>query len=285
LHNNIPVIRVPVGFKEIAAVERTVEETMKRNPGRTFTIKNELGEEITLGPLPPKLHHAGEESGGKIGGPRVPIYNILDEFVIAMREKSSGEAAFSAICLQSRLFAESIKSKSPSSLYLHNYLREIFLRNAIQNPMEFRGDIVHYNEAIIDPAELARAKAEGIAQRNVFNDFFRSIARACTTGETAVGGKAIGIEQVRDLMASFLPAMKDEWLHLERIDLWSDGLQMWFEKGRKVRDICLRASGTDAKTKVYFDGSDKLFLQKLYKENFENFSPTLTDEYKKLIRT
>jgi phosphomannomutase len=282
-YNGIPVIRVPVGFKEIAAIVKTVEETMKRNPGHSFMVKNELGEEITIG-AHPKLHHAGEESGGKIGGPRVPIYNLLDEFVIAMREKSSGEAAFSAVCLQSRLLQDSQKDHTPSTLYLHNYLREIFSRNHIENPMEFRGDIVHYNEAIIDPAELALAKASGIAQRNVFNEFFRKLALACSTGSTSIDGKKLPLAKVREFLGGAMPAMKEEWLHLERIDVWSDGLQMWFEKGRRVRDICLRASGTDAKTKVYFDGKDKLYLQQLFRENFENFAPLLTDEYKKLIK-
>jgi phosphomannomutase len=278
-HNGIPVLRVPVGFKEIAAIERKVEEAMAHHKGESFDVENELGQAITLG-AHPKLHHAGEESGGKIGGPRVPIYNLLGEFVIAMREKSSGEAAFSAVALQSRLFIESL-GKNRDLIYLHTYLRDIFRRNAIANSMEFRGDIIHYNEAIIDPAELAKAKAEGIGQRDVFNHFFREIAVAYRAGDKDA---RISLDDVRRVLIEALPHMKDEWESLRDIDLWSDGLQMWFKEGCRVRDICLRASGTDAKSKVYFDGSDKDFLKKLYAENFENFTPRPSALYLTLIK-
>ncbi|MGV8119975.1 MAG: hypothetical protein AB2L14_09475 [Candidatus Xenobiia bacterium LiM19] len=282
--NGIPVIRVPVGFKEIAAIERAVEGAMKRHPDSEIAVNNELGDETKLG-LHPKLHHAGEESGGKIGGPRVPIYNIYGEFVIAMREKSSGEAAFSAVALQSRLHCEAESRGTKECVYLHNYLREIFARNSIKNPMEFRGDIIHYNEAIIDPDELAKAKKEGIGQRNVFNTFFRYIAMAYKTGERSKLGRPLTIDEVRELFIESMPTMKKEWSLLERIDLWSDGLQLWFSEPSLVRDICLRASGTDAKSKVYFDGKDKVYLQKLYKENFELFVPKYSSRYKELIVT
>jgi len=280
--NGIPVIRVPVGFKEIAAIERAVEGAMKEHPGAEIAVKNELGDETRIGSHP-KLHHAGEESGGKIGGPRVPIYNIYGEFVIAMREKSSGEAAFSAVALQSRLHCDAEGRGEKDCIYLHNYLREIFARNSIKNPMEFRGDIIHYNEAIIDPDELARAKAEGINQRNVFNSFFRYIAAAYRSGERSKAGRPLSIDEVRELFIESMPSMKKEWSQLERIDLWSDGLQLWFSEPSVVRDICLRASGTDAKSKVYFDGKDKAYLQKLFNENFELFAPKYTDRFKELI--
>ena len=215
----------------------------------------------------------------------MPIYNIYGEFVIAMREKSSGEAAFSAVALQSRLHCEAESRGAKECVYLHNYLREIFARNSITNPMEFRGDIIHYNEAIIDPDELAKAKKEGIGQRNVFNSFFRYIAMVYKTGEHSKLGRPLTIDEVRELFIESMPSMKKEWSLLERIDLWSDGLQLWFSEPSLVRDICLRASGTDAKSKVYFDGKDKVYLQKLYNENFELFVPKYSSRYKELIVT
>ncbi|MDQ7823818.1 MAG: hypothetical protein RDV48_13550 [Candidatus Eremiobacteraeota bacterium] len=278
--NKVPVLRVPVGFKEIAAIERSVESGLKAHPGGGFAVRNELGEEITLG-ANPKLHHAGEESGGKIGGPRVPIYNVNGEFVIAMREKSSGEACFSAIALQSRLYLEG--RKAGKTIYFHDLLQEIFSRNAIVNTMEFRGDIIHYNEAIIDPGELARAKAEGLAGRNRFNEFFRHAALAYKSGAQAPGGKPISLQELREILSEAIPAMREEWSHLEKIDVWSDGLQMWFSKGRAVRDICLRPSGTDAKSKVYFDGTDKELLRKYFAGGFQKFGGEKTPLYTKLI--
>ncbi len=150
--------------------------------------------------------------------------------------------------------------------------------------MEFRGDIIHYNEAIIDPAELALAKTRGLSQRDVFNRFFRNIVLAYRTGAHSRAGRKLTIEEVRDILIEALPAMKDEWNMLEHIDVWSDGLQMWFREGGSMRDICLRPSGTDAKSKVYFDGHDKEFLRQIYCRNFENFTPSAKPRYSELIK-
>lgn len=259
--HEIPVVRVPVGFKEIAAVVRQVEAAN----GEAVEIRNELGEAVRIG-AHPKLHHAGEESGGKIGGPTEPIYNLLGEKVLAMREKSSGEACVSAVSLAARLWLESKKSGKPEGYYLHNYLSSVFADNQIENPMEFRGDIVHYNEAIFDPAELARAKSAGIAERVEFNGFFTGLAEQVRDG-------GMTLEALQSRLAEAMPGMAAEWKALDKVDVWSDGLQFWFRPGGKVRDLCLRPSGTDAKTKVYLDGTDKSYLQELFTRNWPNFKP------------
>ncbi|MBI3929287.1 MAG: hypothetical protein HY319_27320 [Armatimonadetes bacterium] len=274
-YHGIPVVRVPVGFKEIAAVERQVEKAMAAAPGQPILVENELGERIEIGPHP-KLHHAGEESGGKIGGPGEAIYNVLGEHVIAMREKSSGEACLSAVSLMARLHVESRPSGKPEQLYLHRYLERIFESSGIRHPMEFRGDIVHYNEAIFDPAELARAKKDGIADRVRYNAFFHGIA-------DGIGKGRISLDQGRELLEEALPAMTEDWARLEAIDVWSDGLQFWFREGGKVRDICLRPSGTDAKTKVYFDGTDKHYLIELFAGNFKDFSARPSETYRRML--
>lgn len=281
--NNIPVLRVPVGFKEIAAIERAVEKGLKNSKDGEFDVANESGQKIHLKGNP-KLHHAGEESGGKIGGPKVPIYNILGEFVIAMREKSSGEACFSAVAMQAGLYLESLKSSDPTKVYLHNYLRQIFDECGIVNMMESRGDIIHYNEAIIDPVELAAAKKEGLEQRNLFNSFFRNIAQAYKNGSTSITGEPISLDVVKQLLTEAIPVMKQQFENLEEIDIWSDGLQFWFKHGTGIRDICLRPSGTDAKSKVYFDGTDKSLMQHSFNEGFAKVLGTRTELYKKYIK-
>ncbi len=279
---SIPVIRVPVGFKEIAAIERIVENSLKESRGASFTVSNELNHVITLSQNP-KLHHAGEESGGKIGGPRKPIYNVLGEFIIAMREKSSGEACVSAVSLLSRLYLESKSSGDISKLFLHNYLREIFNEAKILNMMESRGDIIHYNEAIIDPDELAKAKQEGLAQRDLFNSFFRDLGLAYKSGITAVTREKLPLETVKNILSEAIPVMKNLWNNLEDIYVWSDGLQFWFEKGLEIRDICLRPSGTDAKSKVYFDGTDKEKMNYYFKEGFAKVKGDRSELYRKHI--
>jgi phosphomannomutase len=261
--HQIPVVRVPVGFKEIAAVVRQVEAGVAH--GGPIEVKNELGETIAIG-ANPKLHHAGEESGGKIGGPSHPIYNMMGEKVLGMREKSSGEACVSAVSLAARLWLEAHQSGNPQHYYLHNYLGQVFQDNAIAHPMESRGDIVHYNEAIFDPAELAIAKKAGIQERVEFNAFFTDMIDALQAGK-------LSLEQLRQQLSQAMPGMASEWARLERVDRWSDGLQFWFKVGGKLRDLCLRPSGTDAKTKVYLDGTDKEYLQEVFDTNFRNFSP------------
>lgn len=273
--HGLPVVRVPVGFKEIAAVERVVEQAIATSPGKPIEVQNELGDKVRIG-AHPKLHHAGEESGGKIGGPREPIYNVLGESVIAMREKSSGEACLSAVSLAARLYLESQKQQSPEHLYLHRYLANLFTSSGIRNTMEFRGDIVHYNEAIFDPEELAKAKKAGIEERVVFNAFFTRIAAVLAAGKIDLG-------QAQELLTEAMPGMADDWKRLERVELWSDGLQLWFGGEGKVRDICIRPSGTDAKTKIYFDGTDKDYLVSLFESHFSNFTPVETDKYRRMV--
>ncbi len=279
--HNIPVVRVPVGFKEIAAVVRQVEAGVTQNG--PIRISNELGEVVEIGKNP-KLHHAGEESGGKIGGPRRPIYNLMGEHVLGMREKSSGEACVSAVSLAARLWLESKQSGNPEHYYLHNYLQQVFQDNQIENPMEARGDIVHYNEAIFDPAELAKAKKAGIQERVEFNEFFTRLVEAHQDGSKCQGGQAITLAELGQLLSEAMPGMAHEWSRLEKVDRWSDGLQFWFVRGGKLRDLCLRPSGTDAKTKVYLDGSDKGYLQSVFEDNFRNFKPHYSEAYRAKIK-
>ncbi len=282
--HGIPVVRTPVGFKEIAAIERQVEEAMARQPGQPVSVEDELGNRIAIGARP-KVHHAGEESGGKIGGPREPIYNLLGQSVIAMREKSSGEACISAVALMARLFLESREPGQADRMYLHNNLERLFQQSGIRHPMEFRGDKVHYNEAIFDPEELARAKAAGIEEKDRFNGYFRTLALAMRDASLTRVGRPLTLDEVRSVLIEAMPGMREDWDRLERVDVWSDGLQLWFAPGGSVRDICLRPSGTDAKSKVYFDGTDKDALDGLFTRFFRDFEARPGPRYLELIRS
>ena len=264
--HRIPVVRVPVGFKEIAAIVRQVEEQMVDAEGGEITVRAEAGQEIRLGARP-KLHHAGEESGGKIGGPSKPIPNVLGQQMIAVREKSSGEACVSAVSLAANLFLGGGDDK-PEEMYLHRLLARVFKESGVQNPMEYRGDIVHYNEAIFDPAELAMAKKEGIAERVVFNAYFENLARSLNDGSSS-------LNEVKATLTAATPGLKELWDALESITVWSDGLQFWFSKGNSkgIRDICIRPSGTDAKTKIYFDGTDKPSMVEVFTQHLVSFRP------------
>jgi len=282
--HGIPVVRTPVGFKEIAAIERQVEAAMALHPGQPIQVGDELGNRITLGRRP-KIHHAGEESGGKIGGPRQPIYNLLGQSILAMREKSSGEACISAVALMARLHLESLEPGQGERIYLHRNLEDLFQQSGIRHPMEFRGDKVHYNEAIFDPEELARAKAAGIEEKDRFNNYFRTLALAMRDASRTTVGRPLTLDEVRGVLIEAMPGMSADWKRLERVDVWSDGLQLWFAPGGSLRDLCLRPSGTDAKSKVYLDGTDKAALEDLFVRFFRDFEARPGPRYRELIRS
>lgn len=265
--HRIPVVRVPVGFKEIAAIVRQVEEQMREADGGEITVTAEAGQEVTLGARP-KLHHAGEESGGKIGGPVKPIQNVLGQQMIAVREKSSGEACVSAVSLAAALYLNG-GTENPEAMYLHRLLAKVFAESGVKNPMESRGDIVHYNEAIFDPAELAAAKKKGIAERVVFNAYFENLARALGDGTST-------LEQTQATLTEAIPGLANLWSALESITIWSDGLQFWFVDGNElgIRDMCIRPSGTDAKTKIYFDGTNKSSMVEVFEKHLLGFRPS-----------
>ena len=264
-HHGIPVVRVPVGFKEIAHIVRQVEEQMGKSNGQDVIVTAEAGQKVNLGKKP-KLHHAGEESGGKIGGPNQPIPNVLGQSIVAVREKSSGEACVSAVSLAARLYLDG-GADNPEKMFLNRMLARVFKESNVKNPMEYRGDIVHYNEAIFDPKELAAAKKEGIAERVEFNAWFEKIAKSLESGEQS-------LDQVKATLTQAIPGLKGLWSALESISVWSDGLQFWFaDNDNGIRDICIRPSGTDAKTKIYFDGTDKQALKATFEEHLQSFRP------------
>lgn len=265
-HHKIPVVRVPVGFKEIASILRQVEAQMEKSAGGDVIVSAEAGQSVNLGKKP-KLHHAGEESGGKIGGPNRPIPNVLGQQIVAVREKSSGEACVSAVSLAARMFLDG-GSDNPEKMYLHRMLADVFQNSGVENPMEWRGDIVHYNEAIFDPKALAEAKKAGIAERVVFNAWFEDLAKGLNSG-----GKSLVDTQAA--LTQAIPGLESLWAVLESITIWSDGLQFWFAKGNEhgIRDICIRPSGTDAKTKIYFDGTNKQSMKDCFEGHLKNFRP------------
>lgn len=264
--HHIPVVRVPVGFKEIAAIIRQVEDKIAEADGGEVIVEAEAGQRVSLGSRP-KLHHAGEESGGKIGGPTQPIPNVLGQQMLAVREKSSGEACVSALSLAAGLFLNGGKDQA-DAMYLHRVLARMFQNSGVENPMESRGDIIHYNEAIFDPAQLAKAKEEGIAERVVFNAYFHNLATALNEGNQS-------LQEVQKTLIQAIPGLELLWQALESITIWSDGLQFWFEKGNScgIRDMCIRPSGTDAKTKIYFDGTNKAFMLEAFNQHLAGFTP------------
>ena len=258
--NDVDVINVPVGFKEIAAIMKKIERQLADAPDASVVVQDVYGETISLG-VQPRLIFAGEESGGMITGPEELIRSQGGRTAIAMREKSAGESmvlvtALAAHCKQ-------------ADIALSDYLATVFTENRISATCDVREDITYYNESEPNPEKLREAKREGEAKRDKNDLFFLGIAIALRDGE-------IDMEQARAILTDALPDL--DFTTLEDVRFVGDGSYLRF------RDKCVevRKSGTDAKTKAYASGSDKAECRQFAKA-FGEASGDLTELYRQEI--
>lgn len=258
--NNIKVVNVPVGFKEIANVMKKVEKQIMDNPDKEVVVTDVLGNDINLG-VNPKLIFGGEESGGMIIGSEELIKSLSGRAAIAMREKSATEA----IIVASALAAYLKKQGSSMSEYLDN----VFKNNEIISKFDIREDISYYNESEPDIEKLKQAKVEGEAQRTKNDVFYLTMAVAKKAGK-------MSLEQIREIL---LDTFKDlNFDNLTDVKFVGDGTYLEFDD----KFIEIRPSGTDAKTKAYGAGASKEEIKK-FAQKMGNYSGDLTDLYKKYV--
>ena len=257
---DVKVVNVPVGFKEIAAIMKKVEKQLSNSPDAPVVVKDVYGEPIDLG-VQPRLLFAGEESGGMITGPEELIRSQSGRTAIAMREKSAGESMVLVSALAAHCKA--------NSLHLSNHLETLFAENSIIGKYDIREDVVYYNESEPDPVRLRVAKQEGEAQRDKNNLFFFGLA-------IAVHEEQIFLEQVRAILEEAFPPL--DFSNLEDVRFVGDGT--YFKFSNKFVEI--RKSGTDAKTKAYASGNDKEDCRQ-FAEAFGKYSGHLTASYRNAI--
>lgn len=258
--NNIKVVNVPVGFKEIANVMKKVEKQIMDNPDKEVVVTDVLGNDINLG-VNPKLIFGGEESGGMIIGSEELIKSLSGRAAIAMREKSATEA----IIVASALAAYLKKQGSSMSEYLDN----VFKNNEIISKFDIREDISYYNESEPDIEKLKQAKVAGEAQRTKNDVFYLTMAVAKKAGKMT-------LEQIREILSD---TFKDlDFDNLTDVKFVGDGTYLEFDD----KFIEIRPSGTDAKTKAYGAGASKEEIKK-FAQKMGNYSGDLTDLYKKYV--
>ena len=254
--NDVQVINVPVGFKEIASIMKKIERQITDTPEKAVVIKDVYGESITLG-VQPRLIFAGEESGGMITGPEELIKSHGGRIAIAMREKSAGES----MVLLAALAAHCRRQNTP----LSDYLATVFDESQITATCDVREDITYYNESEPNPIKLQEAKREGEAKRDKNDLFFLGIAIALREGK-------IDMEQARTILCDALPEL--DFANLESVRFVGDGSYLKFTD----KFVEVRKSGTDAKTKAYASGPDKNECRKFAKA-FGETSGNLTEHY------
>lgn len=256
--NDVKVVNVPVGFKEIANIMKKVELQLKNNPAKEVKVDDVFGNEINLG-VNPRLLFGGEESGGMIMGGEDLITSIAGRKAVAMREKSATEAIVVASALIAKL------GQKPMS----DYLLEIFSDNDIVGRYDTRVDIAYYNESEPDIDKLKAAKVEGEKKRTKNDLFYLSLAMGVKEG-------LLTLDNVREVLNdSFKSLIFD---NLEDIKFVGDGTYLKFAH----KYIEIRPSGTDAKTKAYGGGSNKGMIE-TYANVLGNYSGDRTDLHKKFI--
>ena len=258
--NDIKVVNVPVGFKEIANIMKKVELQLRENPDKEVVVEDVFGDEINLG-VQPRLVFGGEESGGMIMGSEDLIESLSGRKAIAMREKSATEAIIVASSLAAKLENE--------NKTLSEYLEEIFEENNITAVFDTREDIAYYNESEPDIERLKQAKIEGEKLRTQNDLFYLSLAMGVKEG-------LIGLENVREVLSDAFKSL--DFDNLESIRFVGDGTYLKFSD----KYVEIRPSGTDAKTKAYSGGENLDSIRK-FADTLGNYSGQRTELHKKLI--
>lgn len=259
-NNNVKVVNVPVGFKEIANIMKKVEKQISDNPTKEVIITDIFGKDINLG-VDPRVIFAGEESGGMIIGSEELIKSKAGRIAIAMREKSATEA----IVIASSLLCGLEKEQKT----LSQALIELFDRNNIIGRFDVREDISYYNESEPNIEKLTQAKIMGEEKRTKNDLFFLTLAVAAKEGK-------ITLENVKTILSE---TFKDlSFTNLTDIKFVGDGTYLEFDD----KFIEIRPSGTDAKTKAYGAGKNKENILK-YAQTLGHYSGELNDTYLSLI--
>ena len=258
--NNIKVVNVPVGFKEIANIMKKVEKQILDNPDKDVVITDVFGNDINLGKNP-RMIFAGEESGGMIIGSEELIKSKSGRIAIAMREKSASEAIIIASALASYLEKEN-KTLSIA-------LDELFKQNNIIAKYDMREDIAYYNESEPDIEKLIQEKKDGEAKRTKNDLFYLTLALAFFDAK-------INLEQVKEVFKSTFKTL--DFNNLTDIKFVGDGTYLQFTD----KFIEIRPSGTDAITKAYGAGADKENISE-FARILGNYSGELNNKYLALI--
>jgi len=258
--NNIKVVNVPVGFKEIANIMKKVELQIKNNPDKNVIVDDVFGNSINLG-VQPRMIFGGEESGGMIMGAEELIESLSGRKAIAMREKSATEAIIAASCLAAKL--------EDDNTTLSEYLAHIYEENNIIAKYDVREDIAYYNESEPDIEKLKLAKTEGEKQRTKNDLFYLSLAIGIKEG-------ICSLEEVKTVLNNAFPELNFD--NLVDVKFVGDGTYLKFTD----KYVEIRPSGTDAKTKAY-SGGDSLENIEKFSRILGNYSGERTEFHKKLI--
>ena len=255
-NNGIEVINTPVGFKEIASATKKIEYQIEQGV-KDIKITDIFGKTISLGDSP-RMIFGGEESGGMIIGSEELIKSLGGRCALAMREKSATEAIIVTSALVASL-----------NVSLWEHLNSVYAKNSIIAKFDVREDIAYYNESEPNIEKLKEAKLKGEGLRTKNDIFYLALAIAKYENKTT-------LENIKEILSSTFSNL--DFSKLLDVKFVGDGTYLDFSD----KFVEIRPSGTDAKTKAYAGGANRLELSDFAKI-LGNYSGDLNDTYKKYL--
>lgn len=227
----IPMLRVPVGFKNLGDLCRSLE---MQGPGpKSFRLAT--GEDVQVGRNPRALFLCEESGGANLGGEDQLRSHATGRTMLSLREKDGMQMALLTLALASRLH-EAGRS------FAEHYIHEVQSRG-IRFRFAERKDLRLYSEEILGE-ELEQAKAEGAKQRDQVMDFFHQLVTHHKQGKLSLDGVRQEILARATTQAPRLSSLRAaHWVE-------EDGPLFEFEDAR----VMVRASGTDAVLRYYAEG-------------------------------
>lgn len=241
--SSIPIVHVKVGFKWWG----TFAAGLERGDYRNSPYVTALGETVNLG-TNPRLIIMCEESGGAVFGGWKPLFNRNKSVsLIAMREKDGFQIGLLSLALAAELHS--------SDRSFAEYYCEIVESNNIMYRHFQRYDKTLYDESK-SGMELQRDKQKGAAQRDRVMHFFHQLSEQCNIHRSLDRIHRELNKKVPHGYKSIPPPLQVRWIgdtscdedtfnQLEGAFLQFD--TFWF---------VIRASGTDAVLRYYFNGRD-----------------------------
>ncbi len=229
---DVGAVLVPVGFKHFGDLVGRAEEA--QTAGQVpFVFTDVTGTSTGLGERPRFLIMA-EESGGAAMGTADPVPSRSGECAsIALKEKDGMQVGITTLALMAELFEE---GGSFAGRYV-NLMKTHGIRNCIYQ----RKDITLYDESLTGTARIEAQKQADVL-KNQFVSWFRSLTERSPEEATTA---------LREKTSPDFPA-------LIRATWAGDGTFLEFEEGW----FEIRASGTDAVLRFYFEGADPVEVEK-----------------------
>jgi phosphomannomutase len=224
---------VPVGFKHFGNLIKDVQKGLKQQK-TDLEFKDITGEITNLGDKPRFLIMC-EESGGAAMGTAEGVYSAnRKNQSLGLKEKDGMQVGLATLALAARLLEE---KKSFARFYL-----DLIKTYKINFVAYERQDIVLYDESLTG-TERNKAKLLGNRKKEKVVAFFKNLSSLKSEEITRILREKTG--------DSTFPAVKNCFWAGDGTFIEFDNC--WFE---------IRASGTDAVLRYYFEGREQQFIHK-----------------------